>query len=139
MRPRARWLFPLLLAAACGGNVVVDPGGTSSGGAATTSQSSGSSSSSGTTATDALCVSACDAIASQCPSNGPDAGCGVSCAEIDPVFKAACPADYEAFLTCIAAHPGELCTSTTTDCNAEITAFAPCDMMVCAQTPSACM
>jgi hypothetical protein len=128
MRPRARFLFPLLLAAACGGNVIVDAdGGTSNGGAATTS------------ATDALCVTACNAIDTQCPSNSPDGGCAATCPKVDAAFKAECPQQYEAFLTCIAANPGELCGSTTTNvCSAEISAFANCDMVVCSQTPSPC-
>jgi hypothetical protein len=121
----------LLLAAACGGNVIVDSGdGTSNGGATT--------SSSGTTATDALCVTACDAIQAQCPSNGPDGGCGASCAKIDPAFKQACPQPYQDFLTCITAHPSELCGMMTGTCSAEISAFASCDMKVCAQSPSPC-
>jgi hypothetical protein len=132
MRSCARSLLPWLLLAACGGNVVVDPGGgISSGGATTTSGSSG------TTATDALCVTACDAIAAQCPSFASDGGCGASCAKLDPAFKVACPQAYESFLTCIAAHPAELC-GTATSCSAAITAFAPCDMTICQQTPSPC-
>ncbi len=116
--------FALLLAvlgASCGGNVLVDPGGSTS------------------TNTAGACITACQAVVAACPGKGPPTDCMTSCQKLDPLFEAACPDVYDAYMTCLAANAAAVCnTAGPMACVSEVQAFSSCSAQVC-NPASVCM
>lgn len=77
------------------------------------------------------CVDACLAVSTACPAKAPHSGCASSCQNVDPLFEAACPDAYHAYLDCLSKHPGDLCSATATSCSEEISTFDVCSSQVC--------
>jgi hypothetical protein len=136
-----------LLAPCCGGNVTVDTvdtGGTTAGtGGTTTGTTTGTfTTATGTfttttSTTTSVCVAYCQAVTAVCPANPPPHGCAAYCEKMAPLFEAACPAVWQAFLVCYTSHPSEACNMMEA-CTAAWKAWEECAMTVCAGYPSPC-
>ena len=104
-----------LVIAGCGGRVVVDTG----------------------SAGDVTCAELCTKVPASC-SGQTSATCAMSCPLLEKI-GATCPGPYQAYLTCVDAHPEVLCGASNTACNAEVMPFTQCLTKVCATDPAKCM
>lgn len=104
-----------LVIAGCGGRVVVDTG---------------------TAAGDLTCAELCMKVPTSC-SGQTSATCATSCPLLEKL-GATCPGAYQAYLTCVDAHPDVLCGSVNTACNVEMMPFAQCLTKACTADPTKC-